>query len=792
MPYNKTFILFRNIWRNKTFSFLNIFGLASGIACACFIFLWIENERSFNHQFTKKDNLFFLVQQDKNEPGGNFTNSTPTPMAPDLEKNMPGIKRIGRITSETKQLFVPENKKIFRMGQYADSSIISMLDLNFIYGAPPYLSSPESIIISESMSKALFNDEIPVGKTIVTQTESLWTKDGSFKITGVFKDLPENASFKFNWLSPFKVFDDLLWPEWNKWNIFYTTLVETEPLTNPDKLDKNLRDYMTGKVEGSPLKTFLLSVKDINLYDKLANGKPSGGKIEYIHLFSVIALLILLIGCINFMNLSTARSEKRALEVGIRKVSGGGRFSLVRQFMAESLLMAFFSVIVAVVMIFLGIPLFNAIIGKELHIDLLQPVHFIFLLSAGIICGLVSGLYPAFYLSSFKPAQVLKGLKLSKSGAPVFMRKGLVILQFTISVMLIIATITIYRQIGHIKARSLGYNIKNMTEVWLPANVKNHFPTIRNELLKTGAVENVALSWHEPLYMSSSSDEYTWDGKSPNDKAQIFDMGVSPGYIATMKMKLKSGRDFYDTDADSLRSVIINETLAKKIGEQGRLGGYISRKSPATKVEIIGIVEDFVFNDMYGSGGPVMIYCAPQFAENMIIRAKDGADMQKFLAATDRILTSFSKGYPFEYKFVDEKFNRLFLSETFIGNLAIIFSVLAILISCLGLFGLASYTAERRTKEIGIRKVLGASVRSLVELLSVDFLKLVCIACIIAFPVAWWSLHNWLQNYQYRTTVQWWIFPLAAVIALLIAIITVSFQAIKAAVANPVKSLRTE
>lgn len=793
MPYNKPFILFRNIWRNKTFSLLNIFGLATGIACACFIFLWIENERAFNQQFTKKDNLYFIVQQDKNEPGGIYANNAPTPMAPDLEKNMPGIKHIGRMTWENRQLFVQGDKKIFKMGQYADSSLLYMLDFKFIYGSPPYLASPESIIISESLSKAFFNDENPVGKTIVTQSESLWSKDGSFKITGVFKDFPENSSFRFNWISPFKVYDDLMFPEWNKWNIFYITLVETEASTNVDELSKKLRNYMQEKVEGSPLKTFLLSIKDVNLYDKLLNGKPSGGKMEYINLFSVIAILVLLIGCINFMNLSTARSEKRALEVGVRKVSGAGRFNLVSQFMAESLLMAFLSVAVAVVIVYLTIPLFNKIIGKELHIDLLQPVHFIFLLSAGIICGLVSGLYPAFYLSSFKPALVLKRLKLSKGGTPVFMRKGLVVMQFAISVILIIATITIYRQIGHIKSRNLGYSVNNMLEVQIPKSVNNHFPAIRTELLNTGLIENAAVSWGEPLYMHNSSDEYTWDGKSPGDKYQIYDLGVSPGYIATMKMKIKTGRNFYDTDVDSsLRTVIINETLAKKMGGQGKLGAYITRKSPAIKAEVIGIVEDFVFNDMYGSAGPVMLYCFPQAGENMIIRAKDGADLQKLVAATNRVLTSFNKGYPFEYKFVDEKFNKLFLSETLIGNLAIIFSALAILVSCLGLFGLAAYTAERRTKEIGIRKVLGASVNSLTRLLSVDFLKLVCISCIVAFPLAWWSLHNWLQHYQYRTTVEWWVFPLAAVIAILIAVVTVSFQAIKAAIANPVKSLRTE
>lgn len=792
MLQNQILILFRNIWKNKTLSFLNIFGLATGIACAGFIFLWIENERSFNHQFPKKEQLFFLVQQQENEPAGNFVSNVPLPMAPDLKANMPGIKNIARITWENNQLFVYGNKKINQLGQYADSALVSMLDLDFIYGAPPFLQSPESIIISESMSKAFFKNENPVGKTIATQSESFWTKDGNYKIAGVFKDFPENSSFKCKWLSPFKVYEDLLNPEWNKWGIFFTTLVETEPKANLEHIDKNLRNYMSKKVTGSNLKTFLLPIKDINLYDKLQNGKPSGGKMEHIFMFSAIATLILLIACINFMNLSTAQSEKRAREVGVRKVSGAGRFSLVRQFMMESMLISFLSIVVAVVIISIGIPVFNNILGKELRVDLLKTGHVIFLLLVGLACGIVSGLYPSLYLSSFKPALVLKGIRTIRNGMPVFMRKGLVVLQFTISVILIIATITIYRQIQHVKSRNLGYNVKNMLEVLIPRSIQEHFPAVRNELLQTGAVDNVALTWNEPLYMHSSSDEYTWKGKSPDDKYQVYDVGVSAGYISTMKMKLRTGRDFYTDGVADSNSVIINESLAKLMGDQGKPGAYITRKSPAVKVEVVGIVEDFVFNDMYGSGGPVMIFSAPQAGEDMIISAKNGQDLKKLVARTDRILKAVSNGYPFEYKFVDEKFNKLFQSETLIGNLAIIFSVLAILISCLGLFGLASYTAERRTKEIGIRKVLGASIGSLTRLLSLEFLRLVCISCFIAFPVAWWSLHNWLQHYQYRTTIQWWIFPLAALIAILIAFITVSYQALKAAIVNPVKSLRSE
>ena len=789
MLHNQLLLLFRSIWRNKTFSFLNIFGLATGIACASLIFLWVESEFSFNHNFEKRNTIFSITQT---TVGENPTiGDCPIPMAADIKNTIPGIKNVARINWEQKQTFVFGDKIINQSGQFADSSILSLLDFTFIYGNHPSLKSPESIIISETMCRALFGNDNPVGRVLTTKSESIWSKDGNFVVTGVFKDFPANCSYHFNWISPFTVFEGLLNPAWNKWTINTQTLVETEPKANLADINKKLKHYMAKKVEGCTFQSFLFSMNDWNLYSRFTDGKPDGGKIQHIYLFSIIAFLILIIACINFMNLSTAQSEKRAKEVGVRKVSGAGRVDLIMQFLGESLVMSFLAVVLATVIIYVSLPAFNTLIGKELHADFFNANHLVFLFITGLVCGLLSGIYPAFYLSSFKPVIVLKGLKIKNNSASVFMRKGLVISQFTISIILIISTIIIYQQVQHVKSRNLGYETNNMIQLSIPKSLPNRFPVIRDELLKSGFVENAATAWPEPMHIYSSSNEYTWQGKSPANTIDVSEMGVSAEYIATMHMKIKSGRDFYPQPGRDSNSVIINETLAKLMGNEGKIGSYIYRK-PFPAQQVVGIVNDFVVNNMYGPAGPIMIGYFPQATDHMIIRFKPGADMKAALAKTDHILKTSTPDYPFEYNFVDEAFNKLFDTENMIGKLSAVFSILAIFISCLGLFGLAAYTAERRTKEVGIRKVLGASVASLAKLLSLEFLKLVCLSCIIAFPVAWWALHSWLQNYQYRTTIHWWVFLMAGLMALFIAILTVSYQAIKVAIINPVKSLRAE
>ncbi|TAL48322.1 MAG: FtsX-like permease family protein, partial [Chitinophagaceae bacterium] len=455
----------------------------------------------------------------------------------------------------------------------------------------------------------------------------------------------------------------------------------------------------------------------------------------------------------------------------------------------EALSMSFLSLLLAIAMIYLILPGFNTLVEKQLTPGLSNPLHISFLLFTGLSCGLIAGSYPALYLSSFNPVWVFKGLNLKGSGA-AYIRKGLVVLQFTISIILIISTIIIYNQIQHIKNRELGYNKDNVIQTGLRGDMQKHFAVIKNELLSSGYVENAALSNLNQLYMGSSTSDFSWEGKDPSRKILVTQDWVSPEYINTLGVQVIKGRDFYpDAKQDSL-SVIINETLANLIGKESVVGSIIRRDS--VNYTIAGVVKNFVFGDMYAKSDPLIFQCYPEYFGYMYIRLKEQSNKEQALAKIETIIKNNNPGYPFNYIFVDDEFNRQFKSEMLIGKLSRVFALLAIIITCLGLFGLAAYTAERRTKEIGIRKVLGASVAGITGLLSKDFLKLVVISAFIAFPLAWWFMHNWLQNYAYRVTIGWWVFILAGVAALLITLITISFQSIKAAIANPVKSLKTE
>jgi ABC-type antimicrobial peptide transport system permease subunit len=511
-------------------------------------------------------------------------------------------------------------------------------------------------------------------------------------------------------------------------------------------------------------------------------------------MFSTIAWIILLIACINFMNLSTARSEKRAREVGVRKVLGAGKNNLIGQFIGEAVFMSFLSVALSIAMMYLILPFFNTIVAKHLSMGLNYPTHVFVLIAIGLICGLVAGSYPAVYLSSFNPIWVFKGLKI-KSSAPVFIRKGLVILQFTISIALIIGTIIIYQQIQHIKNRELGFNKNNLIQTGLRGNIQKNYTAIKQDLLQSGFVENTALANLNMLYMGSSTNDFRWEGKDPAKKVLITQDYISPEYLSTAGIKIKQGRDFHPVAANDSQSVIINETLAKMIGKDpvGKILFRDTSANGAIPYNIVGVTKDFVFDDMYGKPDPLVFMCYPEDRFGYLyIRLKPQVNIEKAVAKIETTIKANNPGYPFDYIFVDDEFNRQFRSEMLIGKLSRVFALLAVIISCLGLFGLAAYTAERRTKEIGIRKVLGASVTGITGLLSKDFLRLVFISAVIAFPLSWWFMNKWLQNYAYRISINWWVFVIAGLLALLIALITISFQSIRAAIANPVKSLRTE
>lgn len=778
---------FRNLWKNKTYSFLNIFGLAIGIACAALIFLWVEDELTYNHYFTNRDNLY-IVKDQQTYDGTTYTfDATPGPMAGAIKAEIPGIKNTARSSWSDQLLFSVGDKSIYDYGCYVDSPFFTMFQLKFIKGnAKTAFDQLYSLVVTETMANKFFGTTDVLGKSLKVSNNQ------DYIITGVVKDLPENVSLRFNWLAPFQVFENQY--DWMKnWGANgIITYVETEPNANNANINKQLYGYIQTK---SPETTAKMSIYPMNrwrLWNNFdTNGHEKAGRLKYVNLFSLIAWIILIIACINFMNLATARSEQRAREVGVRKVLGAVKGKLILQFIGEAIFMALLAALFSLFIILLALPSFNTLVEKQLALNIFYPSHIGGLLLITLLCGLIAGSYPAFYLSSFNPASVLKSLKL-KSGSAGLIRKGLVVSQFAVSIILIISTIIIYQQIQHVKDRNLGYNKQKLVYTGLNSNMKRNFSVIQNDLMQTGVVENTGLSNSTVLQLGSNTGDFEWPGKDPGKQVLITLEGVSPGYIPTTGMQLSSGRNFYSDIRSDSNNIIINESLAKIIGKKDAVGSIITRNNGSEKYTVVGVIKDFIYNSMYSPASPLILYSDTSGVNYLNLRLKQNADIKTALAKVESVISKDNPGYPVEFNFVDDEFNQLFKTETLIGELAGVFAVLAIVISCLGLFGLSAYTAEKRTKEIGIRKVLGASVGNIAGLLSKDFVKLVFISCIIAFPLSWWFMHGWLQDFEYRIQISWWTFLAAGLLSLLIALFTVSFQAIRAALANPVKSMRTE
>lgn len=787
---------FRSLWKNRTFSVLNISGLAVGIASAALIFLWVEDERTYNHYFTNRDNLY-QVMGNQVYDGQTYTfASLPGPFCKAAKAEIPGIKNASRANWGSRYLFNYGEKGIYANGMYVDAAFLTMFNAAFVHGkSATAFNQLHSLVITDAMAKKIFNATDVVGKQVKVDNQQEYT------ITAVIKEMPENTRFaKQEWFIPFDVYErNNEWlTTWNNNGI--QTFFELDPAADAAAINNKLHGFIKSKDTSASAMPLLLSANDWRLRNNFADGKQSGGKIIIVNLFTIIAWIILIIACINFMNLSTAKSEKRAKEVGVRKVMGSGKGMLIAQFIWEALLLSFIAVVIALGIVALVLPAFNTLVEKHLVLGILNPVHFTSLIIIGLLCGLVAGSYPAFYLSSFQPIAVLKGLKI-KSGGATFVRKGLVVTQFVISVALITCTIIIYQQVMHTKNRELGINKNNLVGInqQLISTAQNadmglRFQSIKNDLIATGVVEEAALTANQAFSIGSNSSGFGWEGKDVDKNVLISMEWATPGYVKTMGMQLIAGRDFYAEGAADSNNVIINETMAKLMDKkpENAVGKLIDRDDQ--KLAVIGVMKDFVYNNVFGGVAPAIIFndAKAENTNNLMVRLKPQQDYKAALGKVEMVLKKYNPSFPFEYKFVDDTFKELFSTPNLIGKLAGIFAALAILISCLGLFGLAAYTAERRVKEIGIRKVLGASVQNLTSLLSMDFLKLVIISCVIAFPLTWYFMHEWLQNYEYRIAVSWWMFVLPALLAVIIAFVTVSFQAVKAALANPVKSLRTE
>jgi len=783
-------IAWRNLSKSKTYSFLNIFGLAIGIACASLIFLWVEDELTFDNYFPNKENLH-IVRTKQTAEGHTYSfTATPGPLSAALKEDVPEIKNTARITWNQPLLFSLGEKSIYENGYYADPAFTDIFSLQFIEGSPKTaLQDINSVVISVSMAKRFFEDTHIVGKTLKINNDEEYT------VSGVVEDLPSNTTYRFDWLIPFKNYErgESWLQTWNNNGVM--TFVQLKPSADLAMVNKKIYEFIEHKTNGESTwsKTFLYPMARWHLYDSFdSSGNELEGNIKFVRLFSIIAWVILIIACINFMNLATARSEKRSKEVGVRKVVGAEKNTLRIQFISESILLAFVAAVVAVGMAWLSLQNFNTLVNKELTLGLTQPLHLIALLLIVLICGLLAGSYPAFYLSSFNPVTVLKGVKL-KMGKAAFIRKGLVVLQFTASIVLIICTVIVYQQIQYVKNRDLGYNRQHVVTTSLRGSMKDHLPVLREELKATGVVENIGVSNMSVLNIGSNTSGIDWEGKDSNNDVLISLLQSDENYLSTLGMKLKNGRNFHSSlNADS-SSVVINEAFAKLIQtDEDVVGKTLDRGNP-TPYTIIGVVENFVYNNMYSAAEPLMILPHDAGSSGVIyIRLRPTSSTEDALTKIGEVIKKNNPGYPFEYYFLDEQFNSQFKTETMIQRLASVFAVLSIVISCLGLFGLAAFTAERRTKEIGVRKVLGASVPSLANLLSKEFVQLVLISCGVAFPLAWLAMGKWLESYSYHTKVHWWVFLLAGIGALLVALVTVSSQAIKAAVANPVDSLRDE
>ncbi|QQD14475.1 ABC transporter permease [Sphingobacterium sp. UDSM-2020] len=779
---------FRNLWKTKSYSFLNIFGLAIGITAAALIFLWVENEVNYNKNFTNINDIY-VVKSKQTYDGATFVfESTPGPLSQAIEKEIPGIKHAVRVGSNNSLLFSNGENNLYLNGYHAEPEILDLLSINFLQGnRSEALKEPNNIILSVDGAKLLFGNEPALGKSVRIGNNE------SYIVSGIVQDFPNNSSLKFNWMIPFKKFEtgQEALKEWGNNSIM--TLIQLEKNADVNQINAKLLDFVKNKTNGQVTfsKNFLYPMNRWRLYNAFdQNGNEKEGRIKNVKLFSFVAGIVLLIACINFMNLATARSEKRAKEVGMRKVVGATKNSLITQFLGESLIFAFLSALLAILFVYISIGPFNSIINQKLEVNLLSTNHLLFLLTIVLSCGIFAGSYPAFYLSSFNPISTLKGHK-QKAGASIFIRKGLVVLQYTASIVLIISTIIIYQQINHAKGRDLGYNRSQVITTNLQGDLSKHIDLIKDQLKATGNIEHLGLSDMSVLNIGSNSSGFEWEGKDPKSSILISMLRTDDGFIPSMDMKMIDGRNFNPHFLGDSTSIIVNETLAKMIKKDGMVAGSTITYGTES-FRIAGVVKNFLYNSVYSS--PMPLIFIPFSASNGIlnIKTKNGVDFPVVIQQIEKIIKKYNPSYPFEYRFLDDSFNNTFQSELFIQKLASVFSILSIIISCLGLFGLSAFATAQRSKEIGIRKVLGASVTRLINMLNREFIILIFLSCLIAFPIAWYMMNQWLGNYGYRIDISWLVFLLSGALALVIAIITISGQALKAALSNPTNSLRDQ
>lgn len=790
-------IAWRNLKRDKSNSFINIGGLCLGITATLLIGMWVYNELAYNREFENYESIVQVMQNQTFAGEINTGTNQPMQLAAILKDKYGGhFKHVVTSSFTNNSLLSYNDKKISRTGNFMEPGITDMLSLNMLEGSRTALEDPSSIILSKSTSEALFGDENPIGKSIEIGTTMQAT------VAGIYDDLPISSDFKdLTFIAPWQLlkvtrnFEERLgWG--NNWFQIFAQTQNENSMEKVSSIIKNAKyDNIGEGYRRTKPEIFLHPMSQWHLHSEFENGVVIGGRIELVWLFGIIGIFILLLACINFMNLATARSVKRSKEVGIRKTIGSQRKQLVFQFFGESLMIVVLAFILSIVLTITILPFFNALIKKSLMFPWTNPNFWLLSIVFIIFTAIISGSYPAFYLSSFKPAKVLKG-EVTRSTNAIVLRKSLVVFQFAISISLIVATITVYQQIQHAKERPVGYTAERM--LYVPINtdeIISRFSSLREELVGLNSVEEVAASDVKITGTFTTNGGFDWKGKNPDMSEEFRTLRATYGFGEMVDWQILEGRNFSpEFKSDSL-AMILNETAVAYMGLENPIGEIVKwgDEEDHGLFKVIGVVKDMVTISPYEQVKPsIMILHYGRFLNFVNIKIRDGNDINAALTQIEKVFGKYDPKSNFNYRFLEDDYARNFVEEEKVGTLAIIFSGMAILISCLGIFGLAAFMAEQRTKEIGIRKVLGASYAHLLGLLSKDFFLLVCISACIAVPLGMFFMGDWLEKYEYRTTIKWWVPVLSVLLTIIITLFTISFQTIKVLLKNPVRSLRTE
>ncbi|WP_109698679.1 ABC transporter permease [Chitinophaga deserti] len=787
-------IAWRNLLKNKTFSLINIAGLSIGMGVALLIGLWIYDEVTFSKNHKNYDRIVQVMQHQTFNGETSTQQSVPYLLGEELRLQYGSdFKHVSMASWNNSHILTHGEVAVSHVGNFFEPAFPEIMSLDMVAGTRNGLTDVNSILLSQSSAKAIFVDKNPLGQIIKLDNTA------PVKVTGIYKDLPENSAFGgLQFMSTWALY--LRQNPWigemtNPWRSnFVQSFAQLADHADLETVSKKITKVKMEKVreedKGFNPQVFLFPMSKWHLYSEWKAGKNAGGRIQSVWLFGIIGVFVLLLACINFMNLSTARSEKRAREVGIRKAVGSHRNQLVVQFFSESILLAFIGFILSLVLVQLALPTFNDVAGKHISLPLLNPLFWTAGMGFMILTGLMAGSYPALYLSSFQPVKVLKGtFKAGRNASTP--RKALVVLQFAVSVILIIGTIIVFRQIRHAQNRPVAYNRDGLINVFMSTNeLRKNYDLIRQDALASGAATDVSHASSPPSEIYAINNGYTWEGMPPSAQGNFVAVDVSHEYGKTVQWELLEGRNFNRQLASDSNAIVLNETAVKFMQLKDPVGKVVKKDGVAFNV--IGVVKDMVMQSPYNPVFRTIFSLDKERGNIILLRLNPNRPVANSIKELETVFAKHNPGVPFMYEFVDVQYGQKFLSEQRIGKLSAYFAVLAIFISCLGLFGMANFMAEQRVKEIGVRKVMGASVFSLWRLMSTDFVVLVFIALVIAIPLAWLGMQHWLNGFEYRTEITWWLVGATALGALLIALLTVSAQSIRAALADPVKSLRSE